>query len=106
MRKWLRRFVYFIIIVVWASVFAFPVVAFNLARNGELNVRNTRIFLISEQTEGGVGFQSTRDVGQDANCKMTSVVYLLWEGEGENVRSCYCEDGIEREPLRNQCVEP
>ena len=108
MNKWLRRFLILLGVTFWLCVMLFPVAAFRLAQNGEMTVRNTRIFLVSERTQGGVGFQSTRDVSNEAQCTITSVRYLMWEGEGENLRVCsLCSDGVDRVPSGlNSCVAP
>ncbi|HFC12241.1 MAG TPA: hypothetical protein ENJ56_05300 [Anaerolineae bacterium] len=106
MRKWLRRLFYFLILLVWLIVMLLPVASFTLARRGEFTLGNTRVFLISERDQGGIGLQSTRDVAREAVCTVTSIRYLMWEGEGENSQSCSCQDGVARVPKRNRCVVP
>lgn len=106
MRKWLRRLTYFIILLAWISLLLLPVASFKLARQGEFMLGKTRVFLISERDQGGVGLQSTRDVTREAACSITTIRYLMWEGDGENLQTCTCQDGIERVPKRNRCVVP
>ncbi|RMG97165.1 MAG: hypothetical protein D6706_09025 [Chloroflexi bacterium] len=96
MRTWLRRLLYLLIVVVWLLVMSFPFVAFKLATDGQLlignNGRHVRLFLIQERTANGVGVEWTRPFSRDRSCTRTSITYLLWEGEGENVTYCQCFD--------------
>jgi hypothetical protein len=106
MNKWTRRLLYLIITLVWLSIMLFPVFAVRLATSGQLQVGNTTVFMVQERGTGGVGFQTTRSVDRDAACTLTSVRYLLWEGEGENSSSCSCSDGVAREARLGRCVVP
>lgn len=106
MNKWARRLLYLIITFVWLSIMLFPVFAVRLATNGQMQVGNTTIFMVQERREAGVGFQTTRTVEREATCTLTTIRYVLWEGEGDNNRSCSCSDGVEREAHRRSCVAP
>ncbi len=84
----------------------FPVFAVRLATSGQMQVGNTTIFMVQERREAGVGFQTTREVKREAVCTLTTVRYVMWEGDGENSSSCTCGDGVERVAQRGRCVTP
>jgi hypothetical protein len=53
-----------------------------------------RFFLLQEPDERGFGIENGRIVsgGEEEGqyCIVTSLTYLLWEGEGEDVSYCNC----------------
>lgn len=106
MKKWSRRLTYLIITVIWLAIMLSPLVAVRLATNGRMEIGNTTLFLIQERDTGGIGFQTTREVENEAMCTYNAVRFLMWEGEGENTRTCSCSDGVEREPRGRRCVAP
>lgn len=98
MSVWLRRIVYFLVFLLWLVVMAFPIVAAVLATQGQLQVgeqgsaRYIRLFLVQESDNEGVGVEWTRpSAAQD--CREGRIIYLMWEGTGENARYCTCIDG-------------
>ncbi len=106
MNKWAKRLLYLIITLVWLAIMLFPVFAIRLATRGQLQAGNTTIFMVQERQEAGIGFQTTREVNSEATCTLTTVRYVLWDGEGENSRSCSCSDGVERDARWGRCVAP
>ncbi len=78
---------------------SFPVVALVLSTQGQLQIgtdpnRHLRLFLIQEDTAGGVGFEWARIAHSHSACTKTSVNYILWEGEAESVTFCQCHDPL------------
>ena len=107
MRKWLRRLTYLLILIVWAAIMALPLGAFALATNGQFTLGSTRVFMIQEQDQAGIGFQTTREVNHEAQCIRTAIRYVMWEGEGENFVDCsQCIDDVARVPQGGRCVAP
>ena len=107
MQKWLKIPLYLLFIFIWLVAMLFLPTAVTLARRGEINIRNTRIFLITERDSTGVGFQSTTPASNDDACSITRVRYVIWDGDSEEALSaCTCQDGIERTPVRRQCRAP
>ena len=101
-----RRIIYLIVFLVWLVVMAFPFVTFKLATEDEFTIGNTRIFLITERRQAGVGFHTEKPASNDPVCQRTSIRYVMWKGEADNLQSCYCTDGSERELQGRQCVVP
>jgi hypothetical protein len=97
MKRWLRRLGYFIIVIIWLLVMAFPIFAFTLAGRGQLTFGDTdgshvRLFLLREPNVEGVGVEWTRPYRSQSNCTRTSVGYILWQGHSENTSYCQCVD--------------
>ena len=97
MKSTLRRLAYFLVFLVWLLIMLFPVVAFVLATQGEIMVgketnSHTRLFLLQEEDTEGVGIEWTRRARESPGCAQTSLIYLMWEGEGENATYCQCYD--------------
>ena len=98
MKRWLRRFGYLLIIIIWLMIMCFPTFAFTLAMREQIQVGSNprthlRIFLVLEEDADGIGVEWARPLlGND--CTQTSVIYLLWEGNGsdQNVSFCQCFD--------------
>ena len=113
MNRWLRRLLYFFVVVVWLAVMSFPLVAAILAVRGEIQLgddprSHLRLFLVQERQAQGVGVEWTRPVSKRASCSQSSVSYLLWEGEAENVVYCQCYDegGAVTSTVRHACDAP
>ena len=95
MNRWLRRVGYGTLLIIWLVVMAFPTLAFLLAIRGQVQVgddgrSHLRLFMINEDDGAGIGVEWSRQAGD--NCRLTSVNYLLWEGENQPVRYCQCTD--------------
>ena len=95
MKRWSKRLFYFVILVVWLFVMCLPITMISLARNGSMQIgnetrTNIRLFMVQEDRDNGVGMAFTRATRE--NCLRTSLVYLMWEGEGENSSYCQCLD--------------
>lgn len=75
----------------------FPVMAVVLATQEQIQIgketnSHVRVFLVQEGERVGVGFEWTRRVREPAQCAQTSLIYLMWEGEGDNATYCQCYD--------------
>ncbi len=110
-KRWVRRLVYLIILVIWLPVMVFPFVAFSLATNGELQIgdeSHLRFFMVQGAEENGVGIQWKRSLFQPDHCQRNTVVFLMWEGEGENSSFCQCIDPETNEslPVGSSCALP
>lgn len=97
MRPWLRRLLYLLLILLWLLVMSLPVFAFVLATQHQIQVgsepeRNLRLFLIQERGSEGIAVQWMGAPSTDDHCAQGRVIYLMWEGEGENARFCQCYD--------------
>ena len=106
MNRWAKRFIYLIITLVWLSIMLFPIFAFRLATNGRVEVGNTTVFLVQERRQGGVGFQTTRELDGEGRCVYNAVRFVMWQGEAQSTRNCTCSDGVMREPRGRSCVAP
>lgn len=97
MKAWLRRILYLLLILLWLVLVLFPLGAFLLASRGELQLgsdpkNHVRIFLLQEDRAQGVAVEWMRPSQAAPDCHQSSVSYLLWEGDGENVVYCQCSD--------------
>lgn len=101
MKRWLGRGGYIFVFVAWIMLMCFPTFAFVLATRGEIQIgdpnrRNLRLFMLQEEENQGVGLQWTRRQATEENCWLTTVHYLLWQGENTNngydTRFCQCFD--------------
>lgn len=106
MNRWLKRIGYFIFLILWLIIMAFPTFAFFLATNGEVQLgrearSHVRFFMVQEETSGGVGLEWVRSARQVDNCTRTSIRYFLWEGNsaGQNTNFCQCYDPATDAPL-------
>lgn len=111
MRHWLRPLLYLVILFVWLAVMSLPVLAFLLATRGSVQIggdarSNVRAFLVLEEDTQGVGIQWTRPHRGLPQCANTNLVYILWEGEGENARYCQCYDPADQSVTADRCNEP
>ncbi len=92
----IRRVAYLVVLVVWLIVMCLPMLALVLAMRGEMNLggqenSHVRLFLVQADTEDGIGFEWTRSAANSSKCLKTSVRYLLWEGDTEEVNVDYCQ---------------
>ncbi|MFZ0545946.1 MAG: hypothetical protein WAM60_10940 [Candidatus Promineifilaceae bacterium] len=105
MRRWTRRVGYLLVILLWLILVSFPVVAFLLATNGEIQVGDSssgvRLFLLQDPDNQGLVFQWSRPYSRSgaadesvSECTRTTLRYLLWEGDasGQNTDYCQCLD--------------
>ena len=97
MKKWLRRLSYLLIVLFWLLIVSFPFTAFALAVNGRVQVgrddgSHLRLFMVQQPDADGVAAEVVRPTLFSRGCRQTTIVYLLWEGEGENARFCQCFD--------------
>ena len=98
MKRWLRRLVYALIVLIWLAVMLFPIAAFQLARRGEIRLgqesgRQVRLFLLQASDAEGVGLELSRPQSDNPACAITTVSYFMWVGEGQNARYCLCNNG-------------
>lgn len=98
MNVWARRLIYGLLAVIWLMIMAFPVVAVVLAAQGEIQVgharsaRQARLFLIQERDHEGLGLEWTTPAS--TSCQQGRIIYLMWQGNGENARFCTCVDDL------------
>lgn len=94
---WLRRLLYIFLFLVWLAVMAFPIIAAVLAMQGQIQIgdeadgRHLRLFLVQESDQEGVGIEWTRPAAAE-QCRQGNIVYLMWEGAGDNASYCRCVD--------------
>lgn len=102
MRQWLKRASYLLLIVLWLILISFPIIAFFLATQGQIQIGDSssgiRLFLLQELDNQGLGLQWTRPYDnqesggqEDSECSQTSLRYFLWEGDGQSQNSDYCQ---------------
>ena len=101
MKRWLRRLLALLLLLIWFLVMLFPVIAVVLATQKQIAVgqedgRQVRLFLLQEPAQEGVGVEWTRPTsapqGEVGHCLQTNLVYLMWVGDAENVTYCRCLD--------------
>jgi hypothetical protein len=96
MKRWARRVVYVLLALVWLLVMAFPVVAVVVATQGEIQLgeeragRHLRLFLVQERDHQGLGLDWSTPA--EHMCRQGRIIYLMWQGQGENSRYCTCFD--------------
>ncbi|HRQ38655.1 MAG TPA: hypothetical protein PLD25_12175 [Chloroflexota bacterium] len=100
MKRWLRRFGYMLIVIIWLMVMCFPTFAFMLAMNGQIEVgsnprNHLRFFMVQEENADGIGVEWKRPLPGQPACARASVTYLLWESDGQNQNTSFC-----------QCIDP
>ena len=113
MNRWLRRFLYLLLLLFWLVVMLFPAISFVLATRQQIQLgsspdRHLRLFLVSEPATQGLGLERTRPVSEPANCTQTTVNYLMWQGEGESTTYCQCynESGGVISTNQGACAPP
>lgn len=107
MSRWPRRFAYSLFFIVWLCVMSLPLIAGILAIRGEIRIgsqpqQQLRLSLLQEAELEGIVIQwtrPTRPLGEQQNCSKSSLIYLMWRGEGENTTFCRCFDPASGEPL-------
>ena len=82
MKRWLRRLGYLVLLIGWLLVMAFPTFAFFLATQGEVQLgsdprSHVRIFMVQEESSGGVGLEWVRSARQTEGCTRTSLHYFF-----------------------------
>ena len=93
----IRRLIYLLILILWAVIMCFPVLAFTVAIRGHVEFGNTlRIFLVQEDSQG-LGIQWNRSDTDQEECIRSSVRYFFWDGDerSQNVDFCRCYDNGE-----------
>lgn len=95
-KRWPRRLLYLFLVVIWLAIMLFPFLAAVLAIQGQIEVggngrSHVRLFLVQQPEAEGVGITWTRPLRAQSDCRQTSLVYIMWRGEGENVSFCECE---------------
>jgi hypothetical protein len=101
-------------LLLWLFLLSLPALAFILAAQGQIQIGNEgnnhlRIFLLQERSAEGVGFELVRPISVDLPCSQTTIRYLMWEGEPENVTFCHCLDlqtGSALPATSGRCVLP
>jgi hypothetical protein len=106
MKKWSKRILYPLLFIAWLLIMCLPITMVALARNGSMQVgkedrTHLRLFMVQEDRDNGVGMAFTRATGD--SCQRTSLVYLMWEGEGENSSYCQCYDSTGGVVDNNSC---
>jgi hypothetical protein len=110
MKQWLKRAGYLLVILLWLVLVSFPVVAFLLATQGQLQIGDEssglRLFLLQDADSQGLGLQWTRPYENPENpdpttCTRTLLRYWLWEGGGtdQNLDYCQCFNPQTQQPL-------
>ena len=92
MKRWSRRLLFIIFIVLWLILLCFPFTALVLAMSDEITIgaesrSHIRLFLVNSSDHTGLGLEVSRPVRGEEGCYRTDVRYMLWEGreEGLNV---------------------
>jgi hypothetical protein len=85
-----------VIVVIWLFFISLPLFAFLLAARQEIKIGSStnhlRFFLVSEKEAEGIGIEVSRLLSSVPACTQTSVGYLMWLGEPDNVTYCECMD--------------
>jgi hypothetical protein len=74
----------------------FPIVAFVLATRGEIGVGDAnesgfRLFLLNDAAFQGIGIERRRQIDSEDNCLQSTLNFLLWEGENDNLDITFCQ---------------
>jgi hypothetical protein len=97
-RSPIRRAGCIVLLVIWFGILLLPCFLIMLAVQGEITIstggapgQQTRLWLVSEPDERGLGISSASAIqsAPDAVCVETSVRFYLWAGSSEP--SVYCE---------------
>lgn len=112
MKRWTKRAGYLLVILLWLILVSFPVVAFLLATQGQIQLGSSdsglRLFLLQGPDNQGLGLQWSRSYDQgptavppSAECIRTTLRYFLWEGDAgdQNLDYCQCRDSQTQEAL-------
>ncbi len=92
----IRRVIYLIIILIWVILMSLPIIAFVLATRGELGVGDAgesgfRLFLLNDPDLQGIGIERRRQLDREDNCLESTLNYILWEGENDNLDITFCQ---------------
>jgi hypothetical protein len=95
MKIWLKRMGYTAVFLFWCVIMLLPTMLFFSLSDGQSVWGDdpndqVRIFLMQEVGQEGVGVQWSRPATADEACIMTSVRYLMFDGEAENNDLCIC----------------
>lgn len=100
-RSPLRRAGCIIGLVLWFLLLLAPCGLFYLATQGEIILtlnesppQILRIWLVMEAQQRGVGFSRPTVFADEASqtvCIQTEVSFLLWQGQGDDLASTYCD---------------
>jgi hypothetical protein len=96
MREWGRRLGCLLLFLLWLVVMSLPLLSVVLAARGQIQLggeegAQARIFLLQERNVEGVGVEWSRPLRREPGCRRTAVLYLMWRGQGENIRFTSCE---------------
>lgn len=99
----LRRPGCILALVIWLMVMLTPCLMLYLAVRGEISLttgsapdQRTRIWLIQEARQSGIGFSNASvSRNEDLVCVQTDVRFLLWRGEAVPTQYCECYSGTE-----------
>lgn len=99
MRRWSRRLVYLLLLLLWLLFISLPFFAFTLAGNKQIELGDPsgiylRIFVLQEKDSEGVGVEFARPYAPAPSCHQTEVRYFMWVGTGEDVTYCQCLDDL------------
>lgn len=100
-RRWFRRLGCCLLLIVWFVLMLMPCFFVTLLVEKDIVISRSsvpdhefRIFILEEPNERGFGFSSGTIVSgggdEQTVCVVTSVDYLLWEGEAEPDTHCNC----------------
>ena len=102
----IRRLGYISVALIWLMIMCLPVLAFVLAIRGELKLgdqekSHIRVFMVQGAEEDGLGIEWSRRPDNSSDCLKSSVRYLLWDGDAEdvNVDYCHCFKNVEGQEL-------
>lgn len=104
-RKWFRRFGCCLLLIVWFVLMLMPCFFVTLLVEKDIVISRSsvpdhewRVFILEEPDERGFGFTSGKIVSggsdEETVCVVTSVDYLLWEGESEPDTYCNCFERV------------
>jgi len=100
-RRWFNRSSCCVMFAVWVIVMLMPCFFVTLLVNKEIVFSRSdlpeheyRLFILEETDLRGFGFSRARvesgGADEDNFCMVTSISYLLWEGEGDGLTYCNC----------------
>ena len=103
-KRWLRRLGYLLFILIWLPLILFPAFAFTLAGRGQLQLGgeslHVRFFLVQAEEADGIGLEWVRPALRQKNCRQTTVLYYLWEGQNnQNTSFRQCFGPVTGDPL-------
>lgn len=122
MSTWLKRILIALLLIFWFLLLMTPTVAVVLARSGQIQIGepdgpHTRLFLLQEANNEGLGLEraqrvrSPEGVPDTVTCLRTTVRYWMWTpgAEAEPVEYCQCIDtttGATVPEISPSCLTP